>query len=517
MADAFHIGVDDPQLTGGVLPVPDQPYASPPVAAPARPNPTDPDWSHFPAARSTSQGPDGAAPVAHPLSDFWTRHTGPQAAPKPDGTDITGSMAGVPETPPAPPAAPGSTAPDAAGLPTATPPEAPRALTADEQVQEWLHPSTPMGQQVKHDMDAVVSGFHAAWENDTLFGGLENATADAISNIVENAKAKLGVTLEDPMHNGYRDEAVQRVIARQKAQTWGQFFNPVDPESFFGGGTGFLNAVQDEQMKIFDEKRRALADKIQGDNAYDRAGANADALALIDPDTPAAQLGAKLSHQANVAAAQAVADAGDSWSAKIGNFVGGMAGGVRDPVNDLALMFGGGTEATLAKTYFPLASTAVRTASNIAEDRRVRAGAPVGERAARRGKRVVAGAARHRGRWDHGRRARGLYRRREGAARAARAKLESVDRRVHPAGAGRTTRRADDGSGPRVHGCGARVRAREGPAQGVNLCGHRAQPARQAAAARRWSAPGAARARPSARRRAGGVARRTSRAAGGAT
>lgn len=268
MADVFHVGVDDPDISSA-LPVPDQPYAPPSPVTPDRPSPTDPDWSNFPEARTSSKGPDGDVPSAHPLSNFWSQHSGPQEAPKADDTDVVGAMTGDSFGRPEPAAAP------------APPPRAP--LSADEQVQEWINPTTPEGKQQAADLDALGKSAHAAWESDTIFGGLQNATSDAIANIIEGAKAKLGVTLEDPTHGGYRDEAVQRVIAQQKAQSWGQFFNPLDPEGFFGGGTGFTKAVDKAAMDIFDEKRQALAAKIQGDTAFDRAGENADALALIDP------------------------------------------------------------------------------------------------------------------------------------------------------------------------------------------------------------------------------------------
>ena len=234
-------------------------------------------------------------------------------------------------------------------------------------MQEWLNPTTKEGKQQAAEWNAAVSAAHAAWESDNLFGGLKNATSDAIAEIVDGAKAKLGVTLQDPTRGGYYDEAVQRVVGQMKNQSWGSFFNPMDPEGFFGGGQGFKSAVEKAQMDIFDEKRQALAQKIQGDQAFDRAGENADALKMLDPDTPGAMLGAKYSHQANVAAGQAMDAAGDTWAARVAAFAGGMVGGVRDPVNDLALMVGGGVEPTLAKTYFPLAPKALQVASDITE------------------------------------------------------------------------------------------------------------------------------------------------------
>ena len=347
MADAFHIGLDDPELSGGgTLPVPAEPFARVTPKPYEAPNPTDPDWSNFPEARSTSNWADGEKPSTY--AGVWG-HSPPPAPPKPDGTDITGSMVGEPM---APPPAPGSTAPDAAGLPTAPAPE----------------PALSMAGQANAALHGAVAGFHQTWENDTILNGLQNAQADAIGDIIAGAKSKLGVTLENPLTGGYVDEAQQRLIDRYKSNGGsGAYFDPNNPEGFFGGGDAWSRAVLKEELQIFDEKRQALAEKVKGDQAYDRAGENADALAMLDADTPASQLGAKLSHQANVSAAQAIPEGQGHYAALAGQFVGGTLGSFRDPVNILALGVGGGIEPTIARNYFGAAPRAFRILSDMAE------------------------------------------------------------------------------------------------------------------------------------------------------
>ena len=377
MADAFHIGFDDPAISG-TLPVPDHPFERAPVAPAERPNPTDADWSHFPEARTSSKGPDGETQQPGPFNDFWTHHTGPQESPVGDMGDVVNSVAGgiAPAAPSAPAPAPTQSPPPA----TQSPPP-PAAAPAPPPVpggtgvlqpegphipDEWLNPTTTAGIHQKQDIQALMAGVHAAWENDTIFGGLHNATVDATREIIDGAKAKLGAVLEDPFHGGYEDEAIQRVLKQKQAMSWGSYFNPLDPEGFFGGGAAYKTAIQKAQMDIFDEKRKALAERIQGDNAFDRAGENADALKLLDPNTPTALLGAKYSHAANMADSAAIDAAGGRMSAKIASFSGGMVGGSRDSVNDLALIFGG-VEPTIAKTYFPLKNALVRGLSDVTE------------------------------------------------------------------------------------------------------------------------------------------------------
>ena len=331
------------------------PDASPsPLAQPKRPNPTDPDFSFVPEARGTSKGPDAPPPAQqYP------------ASPEATGWDVLGG-----ETPkPAP-----EVGPENAGRPQpkpAAPPErgpenaVPGPTTTDEFGRELPTSAEPMrndGGAVAGALNRMHAEFHAAWNNDSLIQGFQAATESAIGDIIDKAKKTLGVTLEDPTHGGYYDEAVQRVVDRAKQQSWGQFFDPREPEGFFGGGRGFLNAVQAEQMKIFDERRRAIADQHQAGTPD-----NPDVASILDPDTPATMLGAKYSHAANVAASQA-ADRAPGLINAVAGFAGGMAGSFRDPVNDLALLAGGGIEPQFAKKFLPLARPAIQAAADITEE-----------------------------------------------------------------------------------------------------------------------------------------------------
>ena len=188
MTDDLHLGFDQ-------LPGVDLGSLQPQQAAPDRPNSTDADLSFIPEARTTSKGPEAWPEPTHPLRDLLWKHTGPQEAPKPDDTDITGSMAGAPIKPEAPPptAAPGSTAPDAAGLPTQAPPAPQRPLSADEQMQEWLHPTTELGKQQASDWDAVFAAGRAAWENDL---GTFQDVLEAHQMLVANQQALAEATSE---------------------------------------------------------------------------------------------------------------------------------------------------------------------------------------------------------------------------------------------------------------------------------------------------------------------------------
>jgi hypothetical protein len=79
-----------------------------PAPDPDQPKNTDPDWSNFPEARTTSKGPDGEAPDAHPWREYWnqalenlTRRSEPspqmalqppwRVEPDPSGPDISGN------------------------------------------------------------------------------------------------------------------------------------------------------------------------------------------------------------------------------------------------------------------------------------------------------------------------------------------------------------------------------------------------------------------------------------------